>query len=78
MQDNPITLTPSDFIGAVQRGLSELNNHLSATPALAVSVPAAKDHLAHLATMLDALEKMQAAIARQQATDGNRADARAN
>lgn len=78
MQDNPITLTPSDFIGAVQRGLSELNNHLVSTPALAVNVPAVKDHLAHLVTMLDALEKMQAAIAAQQAASGNRQETRAN
>lgn len=77
MSDNSITLTPSDVIGAVQRGLAELGAYLN-QPAMAISVPESLAHLSRVGDLLSALEGMQDQLrAAYAAQNGNGADAEA-
>lgn len=56
-----VELTPSDVVGAAQRGLSELNVYLQG-PAMAIEVGACKAHLGRVIALLETLEDMQAEI----------------
>lgn len=56
--DNMISLNPSDIVGAVQRGLIELNAYLQQS-ALAISVPDCAAHLGRMLTLLETLNAMQ-------------------
>ena len=71
-----ISPTPSDIVGAIQRGLSELNQYLN-QPSLAVDVNASVEHLSRLLGMFDLLAQMQASMP-QPAANGAVGEARTN
>lgn len=75
-EGNTISPTASDIVGAIQRGLSELNVYLN-QPALAVDVNASREHLSRMFDLFDLLSQMQATI-QDGALNGAAAEARAN
>lgn len=74
-EGNTISPTPSDIVGAIQRGLSELNVYLN-QPALAVDINASREHLSRMFDMFDLLSQMQASMST--AANGAAAEARTN
>ena len=74
-EGNTISPSPSDIVGAIQRGLQELNQYLN-QPSLAVDVNASVEHLSRLLAMFDLLAQMQASM--PQGANGAAAEARTN
>ena len=73
-----ISLTPSDILGAIQRGLRELDVYLQ-QPVIAVDVGASVTHLNQMIERLGVLAEMQGAMRKSQAAaNSNGTDARAN
>jgi len=70
MPNEPFPLTPADLVGAVQRGLGEINAYLG-RPALSVDVNEVLSYLDHVQTLLGKLQEMQMQIS---AANGNAAD----
>lgn len=76
MSSTPITLVPNDIVGAIQRGLSELNGYLSQVPPLQVDTNQAAAHLDRLLNFVSTLQDMQLQHATQEsAANGNGKDA---
>jgi len=65
----PITLTPSDLLGVIQRNLRELDAYLAQAP-MGVNVGMCKEHLGRAFMFLDSFEQMQAAILKQHGGQG--------
>lgn len=71
-----IVMTPSDAIGAVQRGLQETLGYLHANNAMTIDVPGVLAHIERLVPYLMQVQKMQASV-QAQASNGA-GEARAN
>lgn len=76
-RDDSIVMTPSDAIGAVQRGLQEVLGYLHNNNAMAISVPNVLTHIERLVPYLLQIQKMQASM-HAEAGNGVTADQRAN
>lgn len=61
----PITLSPSDLLGVIQRNLRELDAYLAQAP-MGVNAQLCKEHLGRAYGFLESFEQMQAAIVAQQ------------
>lgn len=77
MSNSSISLTASDIIGAIQRGLFEMDMHLKGHP-LAINVPASKQHIERLGALFDTLEDMQLSMHSASQSASNGAEDRAN
>ena len=64
-----ISLTPSDIVGAIQRGLTELHTYLQQPPA-SIEVGACVTHLGQMIERLETLAEMQGALRQHQAANG--------
>ena len=74
----PIALTLSDLVGAVQRGLTELHTYLQQPP-MTIDVDAVVTHMGQMVERMETLAQMQGAVRQHQAaSDGNRAETRTN
>ena len=60
-QDQPlnITLTPSDVVGAIVRGLGELSLYLNNSPAMNVDAGQCLTHIDHMAELTQTLAQLQ-------------------
>jgi len=74
----PYVPTPSDVAGAIHRNLMELVVHIQNAPAMAIDAALARRHLAHAFTLLDALQSVQAAVARHAENGAAGEEPRAN
>ena len=73
-----ISLTPSDIVGAIQRGLTELHTYLQQPPA-SIDVGACVTHLGQMIERLETLAEMQGVLRQHQAAaNGNGAETRTN
>lgn len=75
--DVPITLTPSDIIGAVQRGLAELQVYLN-SPAQEINVSMCVAHMERLGGLLMRMEPMQQTSGAVTAPNARQPEKRAN
>lgn len=72
-----IVMTPSDAIGAVQRGLQEALGYLHSNNAMGISVPDVLSHIERLVPYLLQIQKMQASV-QASASNGAAPEQRAN
>lgn len=70
MSNEPFPLTPDDLVGAVQRGLGQINAYLG-RPALSVDTNEVLSALDRLGDMVRKIQDMQLSFA---AANGNAAD----
>lgn len=71
--------TPSDYVGAAQRCLLEMQQYLGSRESMAIEAGALRDHVMHLDALIVQLQTAQdAAIAEYNARKGNGADAQAS
>ena len=73
-----IVMSPSDAIGAVQRGLQEVLGYLHNNNAMGISVPDVLSHIERLVPYLLQIQKMQQGALQAHAGNGNGAEQRAN